>query len=225
MLTPFPLLALPAEIRLRIYEAHFSASIVRLRATPTPFPHIPRALSLILTCKLVRSESAPLLYPHALFWVDSIQALITLVRHHSAAQLFSIQHFAIRNSLVPLPQGKSAHGGGDPEERTVNPIRDILYRAFYEQICLSLQTLVLFNTTNPEVRRRILEQQAGRTFQDEEFDAHCFDGMRLKAHLLVPVLKEMGIVLGPKKLGSKEDVIPFEIMLRFSGGDGMVCAL
>lgn len=102
-------------------------------------------------------------------------------------------------------------------------LQDVLYRTFYEQICPSLHTLVLFNTTNPGTRWRILEQLAGRPLTEDEFENYCFDSMRLKAHLLVPVLKEHGIVVGPNRLKSEEDFIPFKIMLRYSGRDDKVC--
>lgn len=216
------LLDLPTEIRLQIYEAFFSSSIVRARAVAEPLSHTNSPLCLLLSCKRVRSESLPLVYEHALFWVDSFGALACMVNHHTPAQLQSVHHFAVRSSLVPLPHPKT-YRTELWETNNLSTSHEILYRAFYQQICCNLDTLVLFNTTDAGTRRRILEQQAGRSFTNDEFESHCFDGMRLKAHLLIPVLKEQNIVMGPNHLNSNEDFIPFRIMLRYSGSDNTVC--
>jgi hypothetical protein len=218
------LLHLPVEIRLRIYEAHFSSTIVRACTTLELPSSTSSGNSLALVCKRVREESLPHLYKYALFWVDSIAALIHLVNHQTAAQLQSIRHFAIRNSLVPLPLAKSSRAGTG-QASTPPTTLQMLHQAFYQQICSDLRTLVIFNTINAGTRRRILEEQAGRTFTDDEFENHCFDGMCLKAQLFLPVLKEQGIVLGPNRLASNEDHIPFRIMLRYSGTDDKVCAI
>ena len=216
------LLDLPIEIRHRIYEIHFASSIVRACTFAKPISHTSPALSLSLVCKCVREESMPFLYEHALFWVDSIGALICLVNHHTPEQLQSIRHFAIRTSLVPLPHPKTSRAGLR-DAPTSPTTQHSLYQAFYQHICSKLNTLVIFNTIDGHIRRRILEEQAGRSFTNEEFERHCFDGMRLKAHLLIPVLKEQGIVVGPNRLNSDEDFIPFNIMLRYSGADSKVC--
>ena len=61
-----------------------------------------------------------------------------------------------------------------------------LYDSFYKHIRSNLQTLMIFNTTKAATRRKIiLAQQAGRPYWGEEFERHCFEGMRLEAHLLV----------------------------------------
>lgn len=234
MSAPSPLLALPTEIRLQIYSFYFSSCIVRtctnirICVTGTPLRCLSSKNSLWLVCKQLRLESAPLLFPHALFWVDSFLSLVCMLKHHTPAQIQSIRHFAIQNSLVPLPQPNPT-----PEPAVVDvglgtataaaTLREDLYRAFYEQICAGLETLVLFNTTDAGTRRRILQQQAGREFTEEEFEKSCLDRMRLKAHLFVPVLREHGVGRTLARGGSGDEGVPFRIMLRYLGIDGMVC--
>jgi hypothetical protein len=82
---------------------------------------------------------------------------------------------------------------------------------------------VLFNTTDAGTRRRILQQQAGSEFSEEEFEKSCLSRMRLKAHLFVPVLREHGVGRGLARGTSGEEGLPFRIMLRYLGTDGMVC--
>jgi hypothetical protein len=215
----FPLLDLPTEVRLRIYELYFSSLIVRAGATLSPTPHTGFAPSLWLVCRQIREESAPFLYSHALFWVDSIPALIYLIRKNSSAQLQSIRHFAIRSTLLPLPSPTRGIPEDDQDSHQTPNIRRLLYHAFHEQICKDLQTLVLFNTTVAATRRRIMEMRAERSLEEERaFEKFCSDSMRLKAQLLVRVLKEEGVVT----VGGSEKCIPFQIVLRYMGSDDKV---
>ena len=216
----FRLLDLPTEVRLRIYELYFSSLIIRAGATASPVPpHTGFAPSIWLVCKQTHQESAPFLYSHALFWVDSILALICLIRNTSSAQLRSIRHFAIRNTLLPLPSPAKRLPGDNRDSHLSSDIRGVLYRAFHEDVCKDLKTLVLFNTTPAATRRRIMELQAGRPLNEGVFEKVSSDTMRLKAQLLVRVLREEGIVT----MGSPEKQIPFQIMLRYSGSDDKVC--
>jgi hypothetical protein len=64
-----------------------------------------------------------------------------------------------------------------------------------------------------------MELRAERPLEEERaFEKLCSDSMRLKAQLLVRVLKEEGVVT----VGVLEKYIPFHIVLRYMGSDDKV---
>jgi hypothetical protein len=235
MATHFPLLSLPTEIRLRIYTFYFSSLILRPCYNPfcsnlkgNRIGHTVSPNSLFLVNNRIRRESAQLLFPHALFWVENFNSLLCLLRHYSPAQLQSIRHFAISTSLVPLQQPDplpEPAGWPDFSSETrlqTDTLRTELCRGFYEQICAGLRTLVLFNPTDAAARRRVMEQQAGRELGEEEFEVKCLENMGLKAQFFVPVLIKNG--LGGKVAEDEKGggALSFRLLLRFLGSDGKV---